>query len=162
MAQPPRPEDFGAVGNDPGDGTGTDDRAAFQAALNSGRRVYLIQNKTYRIGGTLYIPRFQQLIGLGGRSASEFFVETGQTGAARLVFTGSGGGCFENQDPAEMLSHGGMRGFVMRAIGSYSHMMYFRDLLDWHMADIGMQTDSLTMSENVRRLAIGFWGATSV
>ena len=137
-------EDFGAAGDDPGDGTGTDDRAAFQAAFNASKVVFMSPAKTYRIHGPLYVPRFSQLVGLGLRSASEYWVSTGQTGATRLAFTGSGDACFSNQDTANMLSHGGMRGFVMRAIGTYSRMMYFRDMVDWHMSDIGMQTDSLT------------------
>jgi len=143
MTLGPFVEDFGAVGNDPGNGTGTDDRPAFLAAFSSSRAVFLSPAKTYRIHGPLYLPRFQQLIGLGMRSASEYWVETGQTGASRIVFTGGGDACFLNADPSNMLSHGGMRGFVMRAVGTYSRMMYFRDLLDWHMSDIGMQTDNL-------------------
>lgn len=121
------------------------DRVAFQNAINYSRCVFMRPAVTYRIHGVLTLPRFQQLIGLGKRSATEFWVETGQTGATRLLFTGTGTGCFMNQDAATMLSHGGMRGFVMRATGSYSYMMYFRECLDWHMEDIGMQTDSMTM-----------------
>lgn len=139
------PEHFGAVADDPGDGTGTDNRAAFQNAIDYTRCVFMRPAATYRIHNGLTIPRFQQLIGLGKRSASEFFVETGQTGATRLVFTGTGTACFSNQDPATMLSHGGMRGFVMRALGTFTYMMNFKQTLDWHMEDIGMQTPSMTM-----------------
>lgn len=140
------PEMFGAVGDDPGDGTGTDDRAAFQAALNASRRLVLDQNKTYRIHGELELPRFQQVIGTGIRSASWYWPQIGQTGSTQLIFTGSGEACFKSQNPNVMLSHGGLKGFTMRVIGSYSHMMYFRDVVDWHIIDVGMETDSLTMN----------------
>lgn len=135
----------GAKGNDPGDGTGTDDRQAFQDALDFSLRVYMNATKTYRIHGSLQIRRFQQVVGLGSRSATEFWGDTGQTGATRLIFTGSGTACFVNKDPTLMLSHGEMRGFVFRAVGSYTYMMYFRQMLDFRLEHIGMQTDSLTM-----------------
>jgi hypothetical protein len=135
----------GAKGDDPGNGTGTDDRQAFQDALDFSLRVYMNAAKTYRINGMLKIRRFQQFIGIGNRSASEFLFETGQTGATRLVFTGSGEACLVNKDPTYMLSHGLIRGFVLRANGSYTSMMHFRQMLDFRIEHIGMQTDSLTM-----------------
>lgn len=139
------PEMFGAKGDDPGNGTGTDDRLAFQNALDFSRCVFMRPARTYRIHGSLQIPRFQQFIGLGRRSATEYWVELGQTGATRLVFTGSGTACFVNKDGSTMLSHGGMSNFIMRALGSYSWMMSFNGCVDWHIENIGMQTDSTTM-----------------
>ena len=139
------PDMFGAKGDDPGDGTGTDDRLAFQSAFNYSRFTSLSPARTYRINGTLYIPRFQQIRGVGGRSSSGFFVETGQTSATRLVFTGSGTSCWENQDPTLMLSHGALGGFDMYVKGTYTYMMFFRDLLSFELFDIGMETASTTM-----------------
>ena len=140
------PEMFGAKADDPGDGTGTDNRVAFQNAINFSRTVFMRPAATYRIGGSgLTLPRFQQLIGLGGRSASNFWVEIGQTGATRLLFTGAGTAAFTSQNPAEMLSHGGLRGFDMKVTGAFSYMMYFRECLQWHISDIGMETTSMTM-----------------
>ncbi|OMQ44919.1 hypothetical protein [Ensifer sp. 1H6] len=135
----------GAKGDSPGNGTGTDDRQAFQDALDFSLRVYMGAAKTYRIHGLLEVRRFQQLIGLGGRSATDYWVDIGQTGATRLHFTGSGQACFVNKNTALMLSHGQMKGFVFRADGSYSYMIYFRQMLDFRLEDLGMQTDSLTM-----------------
>lgn len=135
----------GAKGDSPGNGTGTDDRQAFQDALDFSLRVYIGGAKTYRIHGSLEIRRFQQLIGLGSRSATEYWVDTGQTAATRLHFTGSGQACFVNKNTALMLSHGQMKGFVFRADGAYTYMIYFRQMLDFRLEDLGMQTDSLTM-----------------
>lgn len=136
-------EDFGAVGDDPGNGTGTDDRAAFQAALNAGRKLVLDQAKTYRIDGPLEIPRFQQIFGLGGRSALIGWPNN-QTGASRLIFTGSGAACFVNQDPAMMLSHGCFKNFIIRCEGDYPWIMDFHDMLDWTIDDVGMETPNMT------------------
>lgn len=142
----------GAKGDDPGDGTGTDDRQALQDALDFSIRVYLGAARTYRIhNGEIGIWRFQQLIGLGARSATEYWVETGQTGATRLVFTGSGQACFVNKNPTEMLSHGQIRGFIVRAIGTYTYGIYFRQMLDFKIEDFGFQTDSMTMHGIVSR-----------
>lgn len=147
------PEQFGAVGDDPGNGTGTDDRAAFQAAINASRKLVLDKSKTYRIDGPLEIPRFQQIFGLGGRSALDAW-PLFQTGASRLIFTGSGAACFVNQDPSEMLSHGSFKNFIIRCEGAYPWIMDFYSLLDWTFSDIGMETPN-TGAGGIRSRKIG-------
>jgi hypothetical protein len=136
------PEMFGAKGDDPGNGTGTDDRTAFQNALNFSRRLILARNATYRINGGLTVPRFQQIIGLGTRSNTDIW-SAAQTGAARLIFTGTGTACFANQDTGTMLSHGCMKGFIIRCIGTYGWMIDFNSALDWLFMHLGMETPNL-------------------
>lgn len=136
------PEMFGARGDDPGNGTGTDDRAAFQAALDFSRRLVLTRAATYRIAGPLAVPRFQQIIGIGTRSNTDIW-SAAQTGAARLIFTGSGPACFVNQNAGVMQSHGCMKGFIVRCIGTYAWIVDFNSALDWLFMHLGMEATGL-------------------
>src|ERR1700694_5341376 len=55
------PFSYGALGNN-----SNDDRAAIQAAINTGRAVYIPEGFTFKIGDSLYAPNSGQLFFGGG------------------------------------------------------------------------------------------------
>jgi hypothetical protein len=79
-------KDFGAVGD-----TFTDDTAAFQAAINTGKRVY-VPTGTYRLSNAIAFPTPGQVIYGDGRTKSVFYVDNitysfNMSAAGVFVFT---------------------------------------------------------------------------
>ncbi len=118
------PEDFGAIGDCIAPGVGTDNTAAFQAALDAGRRFSLWHStKTYRVCGSLRIQNYQQILGGVFSSGSPLGVEPG---CARLSFEGDGGACFVNKDPATSLRCVGIAGLNILCFGNRTAIMDFK------------------------------------
>lgn len=128
------PEDFGAVGDCISPGLGTDNTAAFQAALDSGRRLSLWHStKTYRICGSLKLQSYQQIIGGIFSSGSPLGVEPG---CARLSFEGAGGACFVNKDPTTSLRCVGIAGLNILCFGKRTAIMDFKTAENVYLRDL--------------------------
>ncbi|QNP80977.1 hypothetical protein [Agrobacterium tumefaciens] len=128
------PEDFGVVGDCIDWGLGTENTANFQAAIDSGRRISLLHStKSYRIGGVLRIPDYQQILGGGFSSGAPMGVEPG---CARLVFDGGGQACFVNKNPAEKLRCVGISGLNILCSDDYDAVMDFRRAEYLHLRDL--------------------------
>ncbi|CUX23081.1 MULTISPECIES: hypothetical protein [Agrobacterium] len=128
------PEDFNAIGDCIAWGQGTDNTAAFQAAIDTGRRISLHHStKTYRIGGVLRIPDYQQILGGGFSSGAPMGVEPG---CARLVFDGGGDACFVNKNPTDKLRCVGISGLNILCSDDYEAVMDFRTAENLHLRDL--------------------------
>ncbi len=132
------PEMFGAKGDSDGTiGGGTNDLAAFQAAVDFSDRVFLTRsNCSYRLHGELLTNRFTSIIGFSAANSDD--AQT--TSAPKLIFTGTGVACIRTKDAVNVSSHSRITGFVLRSIGTYDWMMKFKGCVDMLFEDFRLQT----------------------
>jgi hypothetical protein len=109
-------KDFGAIGNGV-----TDDRLAFQAAIDFGRPVY-IPAGVYAINGSLLIPNNTRIfadVGFSNKDTTDF------RGGVKLVFSGTGTGCFVNKTSGSSVSNFHIYGFTIIASGTFDWVFNF-------------------------------------
>lgn len=133
------PEHFGAKGDSDGTvGGGTNDLAAFQAAVDFSKRVFLNTNRNYRLHGSLSVPRFTSIIGYNMSNS-----DTGSlTSAPKLIFTGSGTACIQTKAADDLSSHSKICGFVLRDVSAagYTYLMNFKQCIEMTFADLKIES----------------------
>ncbi|MBD9519274.1 tail fiber domain-containing protein [Ensifer sp. ENS02] len=132
------PEMFGAKGDSDGTiGGGTNDLAAFQAAVDFSDRVFLTRsNCSYRLHGELLTNRFTSIIGFSAANSDD----AQSTSAPKLIFSGTGVACIRTKDAVNVSSHSRVTGFVLRSLGTYDWMMKFKGCVDMLFEDFRLQT----------------------
>lgn len=116
-----------------------DNLSVFQRAIDeSGGLLELPPNSLIVVDGTLKIPSFFHLQGMGGINETQL---NQRKGPPKLWFTSNAGGvCFENQNPAAALSYSSLRDFSMMVDGTYDWMFDLKECVDVHLANIRMQS----------------------
>ncbi|WP_156306726.1 hypothetical protein [Novosphingobium sp. AAP1] len=98
----------------PSNGT-DDDTPVVQALLDSNKLVMFEPGRLFRFYTKLELSSMARLRSLGPGNSDGVQV----TSSAKLVFTGSGSGCFVSKNPNSYLSHGGFNDLTVRAEGPY-------------------------------------------
>jgi hypothetical protein len=111
-----------------------DDLAIFQTAFNSGDPLYIPPGYRFALDGKLTLPQVGFHIFSNDTTNNTDSNAVG--GAPKLLFTGSGTGCFENANMASSIRHFGFANIAVIASGAYDWI--------WNLAEpIGMVFDGV-------------------
>ena len=114
------------------DGSGADDTAAIQAALNSGKNtVYFPSGQEFKISGSVTVPSgVRRIVGFGAKIEATGGLNSG-TGSAFRFLAGGDSVTFEqftllpfNENPFYWFEHGSTRTLIVKNVCRFGGLMY--------------------------------------